>query len=282
MHSLDHYINQVKTLPPAPRILTELLLLLGEADVESERVVGLITFDPALTAQVLQRCNSAAAGFSQPVVDLQDAVMRLGFNDIYRLVAAVVAESTLGAAQQGYGIGPGELWQHSAVAAVAAKVIARTQNGEENLAFTAALLHDIGKLILSSSLEGAYEEVVHETEVSGHSFLEAEKVILGVEHAEVGGRLLERWSFPEQLVRAVWQHHNPSQARPFERLAASVHVSDMIAHFLGYGHGHQAYAVRGQAEALEILGITGRDIECLMLRTDTALKETKWFTPKQP
>jgi putative nucleotidyltransferase with HDIG domain len=282
MHSLDYYIDQIKTLPPAPRILTELLLLLSEADVESERVVELITFDPALTAQVLQRCNSAAAGFSQPVADLPDAVMRLGFNDIYRLVAAVVAESTLGAAQRGYGIGPGELWQHSAVAAVAAKVIARSRNGEENVAFTAALLHDIGKLILSSSLEGAYDTVIKATEVSGHSFLEAEKAILGVQHAEVGGRLLERWSFPEQMVRAVWLHHDPVRAHPFEHLAASVHVSDMISHSLGYGHGHQAYAVRGQAAALEILGFGGRDMESLMLRTDAALNETKWFTRKEP
>src|SRR5271165_4028810 len=149
MTLVDHHIDQVKTLPPAPRVLTQLLGLLREEDVHAGKIVELITFDPALTAKVLQRCNSAAFGAGQAVHDLRDAVTRLGFDEIYRMVAGVVGESLLGSAQRGYGIGRGELWQHSVTSALAAKVIAQSLGMDQNLAFTAALLHDIGKLVLS-------------------------------------------------------------------------------------------------------------------------------------
>ena len=282
MQTLDDYINQVRTLPPAPRVLTQLLGLLKEHDGFRPRIVELITYDPALTAKVLQRCNNAAAGLAEPVHYLPDAVTRLGFNEIYRLVAVVIGKSTLGAAQQGYGMLTGELWRHSVVAAVAAKVVALTLGEDENLAFTAALLHDIGKLVLSPSVARTYPAVSRAIALSGHSFLEAEKSIIGVEHAEVGGRVLARWNFPDNLVQAVWHHHDPIQARPYEQLAACVYVADMIAHFMGHGHGFQAHAVRGRGEALEILEITPREIESFIVETDSALKAANWFSTNEP
>ncbi len=205
--------------------------------------------------------------------DLQDAVIRIGFGEIYRVVACVVGERTLGAAQRGYGIAQGELWKHCAVTAVAAKLIARELGGDEPVVFTAALLHDIGKLVLSTALDGAYAEVVAKTEGSNLSLLEAEKAILGVEHAEIGGRLLARWNFPENLVNAVWRHHDPAKARPAEQLAAYVHLGDVLAHWLGHGYGHQAYALRCRAEALDILEVTSKDLEQFLIKTAGSVEE---------
>jgi putative nucleotidyltransferase with HDIG domain len=221
-------------------------------------------------------------GLPEPVDHLSDAVSRLGFNEIYRLVAVVVGKGTLGTAQQGYGMLTGELWRHSVVTAVAAKILALTLGQDENLAFTAALLHDIGKLVLSPAVANSYPGMARAIGLTGSSFLEAEKNIIGVEHAEVGGRLLAQWSFPENLVQAVWHHHDPIQARPYEQLAACVHLADMIAHAMGHGHGLQSHAVRGRGEALEILEISPREIESLVIETDTALKAANWFTTKEP
>ena len=271
MQALDNYINEIKTLPPAPRVLSQLLVLLNDTRAHASRIVELIAFDPALTAKVLQRCNSAASGRS--VSDLDEAVKQVGFNAIYRLVGMVIGEGLLGSEQQGYGIGRGELWEHSVTTALAARVIARKLGGEENLAFTAGLLHDIGKLVLGSFLEGSRQLVLKETGPSGHSFLEAEKAILGVEHAEIGGRVLARWHFPEDLVSAVWHHHNPVQARLHEQLAAYVHLGDIIAHCLGLAQGFESFAVRPQPEALEILEISPKEIDTLVLETDAALDQ---------
>jgi putative nucleotidyltransferase with HDIG domain len=279
MQALDDYINKVKSLPPAPRILTQLLTLLNDTEVDSGRVVELITFDPGLTAKLLQRCNSAASGLAEPVHDLHQAVYLMGFNEIYRMVAVVVGEGMLGNSQPGYGFDTGTLWQHSATTGLAAKVIAEKLGAETDLVFTAALLHDIGKLVLSGFLQGSYESAVKEIGNSGQSFAEAEKALLGVEHAEVGGRLLSRWNFPEDLVKAVWYHHNPADAYPHQQLAGYVYLADLVAHSLGKGEGYQSFAIRGRPEVLEMLEITQREIDGFVLQTALAVEGASWLLP---
>jgi putative nucleotidyltransferase with HDIG domain len=275
MQALDNYINEIKTLPPAPRVLSQLLVLLNEEEAHAAQIVELIAFDPALTAKVLQRCNNAAAGLGGAVSDLDEAVTQVGFNAIYRLVAMVTGETLLGAEQKGYGIAAGELWEHSVMTAVAARVIASKLGDDENLAFTAALLHDIGKMVLGTFLENSEETIFRRP--SGPSFLEAEKAVLGVEHAEIGGRVLEEWNFPENLVSAIRHHHDPAQARSHEQLAAYVHLGNIIAHCLGQSQGYESFAVRTRAEALQILEISPKEMDTLVLETDTALKQCCGF-----
>jgi putative nucleotidyltransferase with HDIG domain len=277
MKPLDEFVKQIKTLPPGPRVLSQLLSALGKPDIDASEVVRLISFDPALTSKLLQRCNTAVYGQTQPVYDLDQAVVRLGFNQIYRMVATVVAETALSSPQRGYGIEAGALWEHSAATAVAARLMARYYPADENLLFTAALLHDIGKLILSAYLEGKYELIVSETESSGFTLLETEKTLLGVEHAELGGRILAEWNFPESLVSTVRWHHAPMEAAPFEHLAAAIHLADLIAHLAGHSQGHQSFAVHADDSPAALLGVTERDLESLVLETEANLAETKLF-----
>jgi putative nucleotidyltransferase with HDIG domain len=267
MQELDDFINRVKHLPPAPRVLPELMRLLKQDDVETSKVVNCISFDPSLTASVLQLCNSAYYAPATPIGDLHQAITWLGFKQIYQLVAAVIGARTLGPAQSGYGIDKGELWKHSVGAAVAAQLIARRLGDEENIVFTAALLHDIGKIVLSEALDQIYAKLLEETRGQQVSLVDSEKKLLGVQHAEVGGRLLARWKFPENIVAAVWFHHSPKGAAPHDRLAALVYVGNLIAHFLGHGYGHQALALRGRTEALEILGLSPESLPRYMIET---------------
>jgi HD-like signal output (HDOD) protein len=88
-----------------------------------------------------------------------------------------------------------------------------------------------------------------------------------VQHAEIGGRLLARWKFPANIVSAVCFHHDPAAAGEHQRLASYVYVANLIAHFLGYGFGHHAFAMRGRAEALQILGIQAEHLAELMIAT---------------
>ena len=91
--------------------------------------------------------------------------------------------------------------------------------------------------------------------------------LLGVTHAEVGGRLLTRWKFPPNLVTAVTFHHDPASAPDHQRLAAYVYLGNMIAYFLGHGYGHLAFAQRGRAEALDLIGIQADDIPQFMIKS---------------
>jgi putative nucleotidyltransferase with HDIG domain len=266
MEELDAYISRVKHLPPAPQVLPKLLALLGQPDTDAAKVVELITHEPALTASVLQRCNSAYFGATEPATDVDQAVARLGFNQVYRMTAAVIGSQSLSPAQKSYGFGQGDLWRHSVAAAVAAQNLAADKGDDENLVFTAALLHDIGKIILADALEDKYTRLVQQSETNQQSLVEVEKSLLGVQHAEIGGRLLARWKFPANLVAAVWFHHRPSGAAAWERLAAYVYLGNMIAHFMGFSYGHQAFAFRGRAEALVALDLRAEELPHYMIQ----------------
>ena len=265
--NLDAYLDKLNTLPPAPVILPQLLRLLRQADVDSSGVVELISCDPALTAAVLRLCNSAFFASATAASDLLEAVVRVGFDRVYELVVAIVGARSMRPAQKGYGIDEGELWKHCVATALAAKCMARDHGADENVAFTAAILHDIGKIVLAQALEQSYAKLIKEIRINQSSLLEGEAAILGVQHAEIGGRLLARWNFPDDLVAAVWNHHTPAAAIGHEQLASFVYLGNMVAHFMGFGYGHQALALRGRVEALSFAGMRSEDLPHYMIET---------------
>jgi putative nucleotidyltransferase with HDIG domain len=267
MDELDKYIDRVKHLPPAPRLLPQLLTLLHQTDINVSKVVEVITFDQGLTANVLKMCNSAYIAAASPADTLEEAVTRLGFDNVYCLVAALTAGRVMSPVLRGYDLDEVELWKHSVATALAAQLIARNKGDDEAVAFTAGLLHDVGKVILPQALEHTYSLVLAESRANQSSLLETETKLLGVNHAEIGARLLERWEFPENLITAVGFHHQPAGAKPHDRLAACVYLGNMIAHFLGYGYGNHAVGFFGRAESLELLQITRSDFAQYTMQT---------------
>lgn len=272
MNRLDEFIDQVSDLPPAPKILGQLLVELRDPNTNAERIVELVSFDAALTARSLQVCNSAAMGSARKVADIHEAVLRLGFHRVLEMVAVATGTRTLGRSQKAYGIDQGDLWRHSVAAAIAAQVISDDRGDSKSpLVFTGALLHDVGKTILSQVLEDRYSTVTQVLERSEQSWLNAEKELLGVEHAEIGGRLLERWEFPEGIVAAVWHHHDPAAAGEHQETAAYVYLGNMVAYFMGHGYGHHPFALRARSEALDILELRGDCLPRFMIETEERL-----------
>jgi putative nucleotidyltransferase with HDIG domain len=274
MQQLDDYINKVKHLPPAPRILTELLSLLQKENVDASRVVTLVSYDPSLTASVLQLCNSAFYAPAQPVDDLGNAVMWLGFKEVYRLVAAVVGSRTLMLAGKG-GVDRADLWRHSVKAAAATQLLARDMREEENLPFTAALLHDVGKIIFSEVFQADYARLVEEAARTQEPLPPREKARFEVHHAELGARLLTRWRFPQNLVNAVWFHHTPRLAHANERLAAQVTLGNVIAHLLNGIDIDQAIALHGHPSAFEILSFDPGTLPRILAATNDRMEMLK-------
>jgi putative nucleotidyltransferase with HDIG domain len=267
MPTINDYLNRARNLPPA-RVVPELLKLLKRPNLDSSRIVHLLAPDATLTAHVLRICNSAFYGGTTPTEDLSEAVTRVGFQGVYRIVAAASGARLLGSALPGYGMGPGELWRHSFVAATAAQIIARELGEDQNLAFTATLMHDAGKVLLSPALEAAGANLAQENPVP-ITLVEAERKFLGVEHAEMGGRLLERWNFPPEIVSAVWFHHTPKGARSDRKLAALVYLGNVTACLMGHAHGHLPLAMRGRSEVFFILGLAPDSLpRCLLAAFD--------------
>lgn len=275
MLNIDTFLESVEYLPPAPPNLSRLVELLNQDDLDVSEVVEIIQYDPALTAQVMRLCNSAYFGVREPVSDLSEATARLGFREIIQLVTALSTAGLLRAPQKGYSIEAGELWKHSVASALVGKLVAEDRQDNASLVFTACMLHDLGKVVLSRNLETRYQEVLEESQRSQSPMLVVERNVLGFDHAEVGGRLLERWRFPPELVLAVQFHHDPAQAPAHRRLAAYACLGNLVACFMGYGCGHQALALRGRAEALELVGLTGQDIPQWMTRAYDAVRDTQ-------
>jgi putative nucleotidyltransferase with HDIG domain len=275
MQEIEDYFKQVTHLPPATRVLPQLLMLLSQPDIDISQVVELVRYDPALTANVLQICNSAYLGAARPAADLEEAVARLGFDNVYRMVATITAGRSIMALEKNGVVEQGELWKHLVTTAVAAQLMAADRAADEGVVFTAALLHDIGKIVLAQALGNIYANVLQVAHLNQASLLETEKKLLGVHHAEIGGRLLAGWQFPPNLVAAVSFHHQPAAANPHHGLAAYVYLGNLIAHFLGHGYGQQPFAFTGRSESLAALDFLEGDLPRYAMQTQENFKKVE-------
>jgi len=267
MQPADDILDGITTLPPAPQVLPRLLQALGDPDNDTSQLVDLITFDPALTARLLRACNSAYSGSSTQIKDVPEAVNRLGMNAIYQIVAAVYGARSLRPSRNDWGIDPGSMWQHSVTTALAAQFLARDSEQDEGVAFTAGLLHDLGKIVLAEFFKSQYAETMADPNTNPAFSSGIEKLRFGVDHSEMGGRLLARWKFPAPIIAGVWYHHAPDQSESFDRLSACVTLANAIAHEVEEGNT-LAVMTEEESAAFTLLNIS-RD------RVQNYLEETR-------
>src|SRR6266436_755755 len=142
MDKIDKLLAGVENLPLSPNPLPQLFNALTDTESDRSQVVDLISFDPGLTAKLLQTCNSALFGRPELVNDVAEAVDRLGFQMVYRVVAVVKGTQVLRPSKKSYGVEPGKLWRHSVQSAFAAQFIAEDVGAESGLFFTAGLFRD--------------------------------------------------------------------------------------------------------------------------------------------
>ena len=213
MIAIDRYLDRIESLPPAPTVAIQLLELLSDPDRDIDHIVELIKYDPSLTAATLKRCNSGALSGAEPATDMFEAVSRLGLYEIYTMVVGLIASRTMTQVRAKYSWDTTQLWRHSVTTAVAASVLGRRVEVVEAAAFTAGLLHDLGKLICVSVEGTSYAEMLRNTRQSGPFLTAAEFTLMGFSHAALGARLLARWGLPENICVAVELHHQSPVGR---------------------------------------------------------------------
>lgn len=220
-------IGRVDRLPSVPRTYWELTQAAGEPDVGLADLARIVEQDAAMAAKVLQLVNSSYFGLAQRQTSVQQAVSYLGVELLKALaLTAHVFVAAAVPAVQGFSLDA--MQEHSVlVARIAKRLCADKKRASE--AFTAALVHDIGKIVLAMSVPERFGEVLRnagETERPAHV---VEKEVLGVTHAEVGAYLLGLWGLPLGIVEAVAYHHQPELALPTDTLVA-VHVANALSH----------------------------------------------------
>jgi putative nucleotidyltransferase with HDIG domain len=218
--------------------MIELLSLFREPDRDIDRVVELISHEPSLTAEVLKRCNSACFMGDTPAEETFTAVSRLGFYEVYTVVVGVFGASTVSLPGLRDVLDINALWQHAVMTAAAASALTEDDQESAGAAFTAGLLHDVGKLILASAEGPRYAKIRQESAEHGESLVTAERAAFGLNHAEIGGRLLSRWNLPEDVVTAVLHHHRDESANSLQEITPTIYFANrFITHPVFAGDG---------------------------------------------
>ncbi len=235
----------------------------GMTDVEK-----IINRDPGLASSTLSMANSAFFTGAAKCETLRDALTRLGRKEVYRYSVSSVAGRWLNQEINGYGWQPGDLGRHSVCVGLASEILAkRIGKVDPQLAFTAGLLHDVGKLALAYSCAEQFEDIRKLQAEEGCAWRVAEKEYLGYDHTDVGGTMLMNWSYPTSLVEVVVYYPRPSSAaEQFRSLVSIVHAAKHLALVFGLGVGEEGFTTELDEPALRTVGIT-QDIaeECLPL-----------------
>ncbi len=217
--------DKATRLPCSPALLPRLITVLEKDDASIDELESVICIDPALASSTLRLANSAyfASGSSQ-VESLSEALMRLGQKEVYKLAALSVASRWMNQKVEGYRWEAGDFCRLSLVEAVAAEYLAeKTGRVDPKTAYTAGLVHEIGKLAFAFACAEQFPEVRKIQAAQSCPWLVAEKQVIGFNHAEVGAELLRRWKFPASFV-AVGTYNPPRSDSPAEFLPLLVHL----------------------------------------------------------
>jgi len=260
----NELVAKVKNLPPISQAALQLVNLLDEPAVSNEDVVQVLKYDNVLTAKLLRACNSPYFGLEEPVSSVDQAVLILGHHQILHIVLTLAFGGAMTVPLVGYAVECNDLWHHSLMSATAAEYVVTNgidMNVDAHVAFTVGLLHDIGKLVLGQALTPEQQTNIRALIADKkNSRSEAEKLVLGTDHAEVGGALLQAWNLPAEIIEGVGNHHQPV-VDPEPKLSAVSHLSNYIAHRLGSAPGLEAYAALVDIRVAEAFSLTPARIE---------------------
>lgn len=268
-------LEEIAELTPMSSSISRLAGMVSDPDVSAADIAGVIEFDQALTVNLLRMANSAWSGSRSEITTVRAAVVRLGASRILELAVGGAVSKVMSAPCEGYELSERELWRHSVAAALAAEHLGQfVTRPVPGASFTAALVHDIGKLVLGRHLEqGLLKEILRVCEEDGIPYVEGERRVLATDHAEVGGAIARHWEFPDELVRAIAGHHDPD-VHP-EPVLDAVHIANAVAKLIGVGLGSEQMNMNASTDASRRLGLSESRLESLCATVATELDKTE-------
>ncbi len=271
-------LENIKALPTMSTTTSKIVTLLGSKDIDMNKIIQLIQFDPAITTNVLKLVNSSYFGLQKQVTSIKQAVVLLGLNQVHRIVIAVSFSPLMNNKIDGYDMPSGALWEHSVATAVASETIAKMIKFPDNdMVFTAALLHDVGKIALSTFVDEYYNRIEEDVQNSNESFEVVEKKILGIDHAEAGAVILKNWGIPQNLFMPVLWHHDPDACTidDAQKLVDIVHLADSLCMAGGMGVGRDGLQYRPSENVVKRLKFKAIMLESIMSQTMTGIENLK-------
>jgi len=224
----DSVLAAIPAFSPA---VLKVMDLLAQADTEMAVLSRTIAVDATLSAEILKLANSALFGATARIDTVQKAVVTLGHSWIQHVTLRAGAVSYVRSAAQTEELK--RSWRHTLATAALCRILARASGLSPERAYTLGLMHDIGRLGLLAAFPPEYTAAIQAAECGGMSLADAEKALFGVDHGELGRRLLESWNLPEEFARIASGHHKTPSDVGFDLLNV-VQLSCRLADGLGY------------------------------------------------
>ena len=285
-------LESVQQIPTLPEVVMRLQQEIEGDDTDASSVARIVSEDPVLTLKVLRIANSVLYHVGAEIVDVRQAVTRLGMNELRNLVYAV---SVLRLMPEVPHIDYKRFWRHSITVAYTAKSMLRCCGAESGagessvsgLVFVAGLLHDLGILVLDQVFPEQYALALDMTGrntadtntgkagVEGLPLYAAEEEYLGISHAEVGGIIMRRWGMPDSLVEAVTFHDDPLSADEHRTLACIVHIANFVCNNRGIDNGTSVPPEGFSDACWEWLGLSVDEIPAIIEMADQDAKKSQ-------
>ncbi len=219
----------VHTVRPIPQVALKIVRMIRDHHSSMQDVANEVRQDQVISAGVIRLCNSAFTAPRTKVGSIDRALVILGEKLLLQVVVSAALEQFFSGSGKGYSLCKGGLFQHAlGVAMVAEELAKHSGNASSDIAYTAGLLHDIGKVVLDQYIASATPFFYRRTQVDGIELCKVETGLLGVTHPEVGERLAERWSLPKNLIDTIRYHHLPEQATIQPKLTHLVYLADLL------------------------------------------------------
>lgn len=227
---LEDVISKIKDLPTLPTVAQEMISNIENENTSLDAICEKVSMDQSLTAKTLRLANSSYYGANSKVVTLQQAIALLGMENVKKLILMTSMANSFPTSRC-RNFDPKAFWRHSIATAICAELISRTLKMKHDFAFTAGLLHDIGRLVLVTRFPKEYEQVIAYRDQQDCYLLDAERAVMGIDHMSVGLVLAMQWEFSDAIQDAISGHHEPD-SKELNSVAAIVHVANSIVHAL--------------------------------------------------
>ena len=277
MKTLDRILKSINTIPAFPATGNKVAQLLTKPDYSVNEVANVIKFDPSITANILKMANSAYFGPRHKISNINDAVVYLGQQNLLRAIQTAGVSKYYKKGAPGYFDKVTDLWEHSVAVALMSQIISKKVTGHEDTTlYTAALLHDVGKIIMGEFVRDSLVKISALVSTQNVSFLEAEESVIGINHAELGGKIAAYWKFPTEIIEAISFHHRPDLLEKEEKMMPwMVYIADQACLMLGYGGGVDGLSYRAVSQVLKKFNLRMKDLEMSMVLLSDDLKHAK-------
>jgi putative nucleotidyltransferase with HDIG domain len=268
-------LKNVDKLEPLPVTAQALMKAISDGDASFAKLAGLIELDQAVAANVLRMSRSAAYAGRSPATTVRDALVRMGTSALLDLVLGDYMRRLRVAAPM-YALSEDDLWQHGAAAQLAVRAIQQEKphSNVPQSAVTAALLHDIGKLVMVRSLKVEVSTIVQRCKETGETWVQAERALFDTDHAAVGAAVARKWNFPDDITDAIERHHDAELPESTPVLDAVV-TANLVAKTIGVGLGMEGMNLHVDMECPQRLGLDFESFGRVCIQTTIWLDEVR-------